>query len=109
MAEYTIKMEAMEEDMGQVVPRALPAGAPADADPITEDQIERLPEYVQTAIQDFMDGKMAAATSREDLERLRAAFFAAAPPAREAEAAAASTSNSMNCEEGVDEESMRID
>jgi hypothetical protein len=64
-------------------------------------------------IQDFMEGKMTSSTSREELERVRAAFFASAPqatqPATEGVAAAASSSNSMVCEDGVDEESMRID
>jgi len=108
------KMETMEEDMGQVAVRVLPPGVPEDAEPITEDQLERLPEYVQTTIQDFVEGKMASSTTREELERVRAAFFAAAPQAvaaapQDGAAAAASSSNSMICEDNVDEESMRID
>lgn len=109
-------MEVQDENMGIVVERIhqLPAGVPNDAEPVTDEQLERLPDYVQSMIQEFMNGAITPSTSREELERVRAAFFAAAPraieaPREEGAAAAAPTSNSMICEEGVDEESMRID
>lgn len=98
-------------------PRVLPEGVPADAEPVTEDQIERLPDYAQQILEQYMHGMSLTTTSREELERLRAAFFASAPviPPATAESGARAcgektlASNSTACEDEVDEESMRVE
>ena len=86
-------------------PRVLPEGVPTDAEPISEDQIERLPDYVQQLLQESMNGNIPHVTTREDLERIRAAFFSPAAAEARVEVAIPPISNSMECCD-VDEESM---
>lgn len=101
-------------------PRVLPEGVPADAEPVTEEQIQRLPEYAQYLIEQSMElaksGILARTTTREELERLRAAFFAATPfasiaaePAQREIGEMTPASNSTACEDDADVESMRIE
>jgi hypothetical protein len=97
-----------DEDMGAAPPpRVLPEGAPADAVPVTEDQLERLPEYAQHLIHQFMEQQKIGApmhrTTREELEHIRASFFAAAPAALPAETTPTSNSTAHAEEEkGMD-------
>lgn len=96
-------MEISEDAMGAHAPRILPPGVPADAEPVTEEQLERLPDYVQHIIADSMNG-MTAPTTHEELLCIRDAFFNAAPAAiDEAKAAGKDaecvSSNSMECED----------
>ncbi len=100
--------------MGMVAPpRVLPEGVPADAEPITEDQLERLPDYAQALISQFMELKQLGTpihhTSREELERVRAAFFAAQPAAPVAVKEVTPASNSTACEEEEDGTDMHVE
>lgn len=99
-------------------PRILPEGVPEDAEPVTEDQLERLPEYAQHLIQQFMELQKIGApihrTTREELELTRAAFFAGhlqpptAKPEEVLEAVSVAPNNSA-CEEEEDGTDMRVD
>lgn len=105
--------------MGMALPpRVLPEGVPADAEPVSEDQLERLPEYAQHLIQQFMELQKINApihrTTREELELTRAAFFAgqlqppAAKPEEVLEAVGVAPNNSA-CEEEEDGTDMHVD
>lgn len=100
-----------EVDMGEVVVRQhyLPPGVPADAEPITEDQLERLPDYVQQLIGSSMENKLPATTA-EELVAARAAFFSmvrpTVPPPVELDGAAAASNSTTEATVEMVEESM---
>lgn len=82
-------------------PRVLPEGVPSDAEPITEYQLERLPEYVQELIAKSMEGILEKG-SPGDLAAAQRAFFEGIRPA--VEVLTAFASNSTDCKiENVDE------
>ncbi len=83
-----------------LAPRVLPEGVPADAEPVTEDQIERLPDCVQQILNNYMAGLPVTTTSPEELERICTAFFAA-PPTPAIAIDTTSTSNSTVHTDGV--------
>jgi hypothetical protein len=104
-------MEIADEDMGAVRQHVLPEGVPPDAEPITEDQLERLPEYVQRIITDFMSHRVPK-TTRAELDAVRAMYFHSAPtpsllpptPAEETPCTDVAMSNSTTESNDMDEE-----
>jgi hypothetical protein len=103
-------MEICDQDMGTAPPaRILPAGVPNDAEPITEDQMERLPDYVQYLISEYMKVEREPRTTPEELLQIREAYFAGAAAQASTSAAAEFSSNSTECQTCVESNTMETE